>query len=347
MSVNAREEEYEHVEIYEKPALFTDSRIDRLTVPKGFFCYDLRGSDYDPSRPVTIQNSVVVNHAGTILTPEPVPIPQEGFLRLNGKLNFLGESMTLTGFCKEHGINLAPVNQKFHLRPASPDEAGLFFSQNEKDTELGTVGHLRADFGHGGGEFWSTWWPHNEDVLNTPKFKEELQELVDELRKNGPLSNLSAMSTYCRDHSDGKLSNSSGESFGYVTESDHYRYCLRCTPAQGEYNAYLYIYDKRVQEMNELHRLMETEQDLPEMCFSTLPSDGSLICIKHGETGYYRSDWDTGDSIRNRELADYNNKRLGVSKMQEEAMVTKSMCGWKSQEYASKETGLDQTMGGM
>lgn len=37
------------------------------------------------------------------------------------------------------------------LRPASVEEAGLFYSQMEEgeDRSLGTVGHLRMDFGHG------------------------------------------------------------------------------------------------------------------------------------------------------------------------------------------------------
>lgn len=38
MSVNARKETYEHIELFGKPALFTSARIDRLTVPKGFSC---------------------------------------------------------------------------------------------------------------------------------------------------------------------------------------------------------------------------------------------------------------------------------------------------------------------
>jgi hypothetical protein len=79
MRVNAREERYEHVELFGKPALFTNSRIDRSTVPRGFYCYDLRGSDNDPGRLATIESSITVNHAGTILTPEPVSIPKEGF----------------------------------------------------------------------------------------------------------------------------------------------------------------------------------------------------------------------------------------------------------------------------
>lgn len=242
---------------------------------------------------------------------------------------------------------MSAENQRPCLRPASTEEAGLFYSQDAKDAELGTVGHMRVDFGRGGSEFWSTWWPHNEDTLNTPEFKSEFQTFVDELRKTGPLRDLSAMSEYCCGHSDGKLGDGSRGSYGFVAESEHSRYCLRCTPIQGDYNAYLYIYDKRQQEMSQLQKLLDTEQDLPEMCFSTLTSDGSLICVKHGETGYYKSDWDTGDPVKNRELADYNNEKLGVSKLQEEAMVIKSMTGWTSQESASQESGMEQTMGGM
>lgn len=346
MSVNAREERYEHVKLFGNPALFTNSRIDRDTVPKGFSCYDLRGSDRDPGKTVTVENKVAVNHAGAILTPEPVTIPKEGYRRLRGKLNFLGDCMTLSEFCEEYSFDLPPDDRKYILRPASPDEAGLFYSEDEKDAELGTVGHLRADFGHKGKEFWHTWWPHNGDELNTLEFKAELQEFMDELRKNGPLRSLSAMSGYCCDHNVGKLDDGSRGSYGYIAESENYRYCLRCTPIQGDYNVYLYVYDRRVQEMVRLQKLLETERRLPEMCFSVLPSDGSLICVKNGETGYYKSEWDIDDPVKNREIADYNNKKMGVSKAQEEAMVAKSMTGWASEKLASQDTGTEQTMGG-
>lgn len=68
--------------------------------------------------------------------------------------------------------------------------------------------------------------------------------------------------------------------------------------------------------------------ELPETCFATLPGMGDLIILKRGETGYYRSDWDTGDKSKNQELADFLNRRSGITLAQVEAMLIGSMCGF-------------------
>lgn len=74
---------------------------------------------------------------------------------------------------------------KFHIRPARPEEAGLFYTPHpEEDKRLGTVGHVRMDFGRSGNEFWHTWWPRGPEELNSPVFKAELQEVVDTLRES-------------------------------------------------------------------------------------------------------------------------------------------------------------------
>ena len=68
--------------------------------------------------------------------------------------------------------------------------------------------------------------------------------------------------------------------------------------------------------------------DLPESCFATLPGTGDLIILKRGETGYYRSDWETGDKAKNQEIADMHNRKCGITPAQVEAMKVGSMFGF-------------------
>ena len=69
----------------------------------------------------------------------------------------------------------------------------------EEDQRLGCIGHVRMDFGHRGQEFWHTWWPRGPEELNSPEFKAELQEVVDELRTS-VLKDLAGMTKYCWGH---------------------------------------------------------------------------------------------------------------------------------------------------
>ena len=141
------------------------------------------------------------------------------------------------------------VNTPIHIRPASPEEAGLFYSELEEaaDKKLGTVGHVRMDFGSSGKGFHHSWWPHNGDRFNTDEFKGELQEVVDMLRADGPLKDLASMRAFCYRNGGGITQD--GRCFGYIVETEHYRYCLRCTPSPGDYQGYLYCYDLRQQQM--------------------------------------------------------------------------------------------------
>ena len=77
-----------------------------------------------------------------------------------------------------------------------------------------------------------------------------------------------------------------------------------------------------------MKRKLPFRNDLPETCFSVLPSSGQLIIIRCGEHGYYPSEWDTGSREENREIASSHNARRGITDIQEAAMLAGSMFGW-------------------
>ena len=129
----------------------------------------------------------------------------------------------------------------FALRPASIEEAGLFYSNDEQDEALGTVGHLRLDFGHGFLPLRSTCYPHNDDQFDTLEFKMLLREFLEAMQENGPLASLSSMEAYCQKH--GGAIAEDGQTYGYIWETERYRFCLRCTPSPFEYQGHLYCYD--------------------------------------------------------------------------------------------------------
>lgn len=94
--------EYDVVELFGITALFINGRFSRENVPEGLYCYDLRGSDYDPGDPATVEHHVLVNHAGTILTAKPIEIPAQGYLPLGEGLNFITDVMTINEFRKKY-----------------------------------------------------------------------------------------------------------------------------------------------------------------------------------------------------------------------------------------------------
>ena len=99
----ANDEQYQEIELFDKPGLFSNGRIVRDNLPEGVYCYDLRGSDYDPGEPVCVEEQVVVNHAGSVLLIEPLELAEDGRLMLTEEegLNFVGGFSTLTQFLQE------------------------------------------------------------------------------------------------------------------------------------------------------------------------------------------------------------------------------------------------------
>ena len=119
---------------------------------------------------------------------------------------------------------------------------------------------------------------------------------------------------------------------------------IRITFSDGEVKDRVcrYIDDSHVEVGDDLYHICEFAErmeqcgatfiplrsDLPEVCYSILPSTGDVIIIKHSESGYYRCEYSTEDKAFNREFANDRNANLGVSKAQIEAMLAGSMYGW-------------------
>ena len=74
MTVDAREERFELVEVLGHPMLFTCLRVDRSTVPNGLYLYEVRNDDDQCGLPVEIGRWVMVNHWGTLLSTVPIAL---------------------------------------------------------------------------------------------------------------------------------------------------------------------------------------------------------------------------------------------------------------------------------
>ncbi len=147
--------------------------------------------------------------------------------------------------------------QNLRWKPLTQEKLDWVYSDSKADPERGCVGHLRGDFGHRGNEFWTSWFDH-QPVLKNEAFRNELQDVVNGLRrKGGLLENFQGMNRQCRK---GLVYD---DSFSFQAETGNYMYCLRCTPRRGDYNFYLYAYDKNAQRKFE-QTLHKPEKSLPD-----------------------------------------------------------------------------------
>ena len=313
MAVNIFTDPMQHAKLLGKPVLTTNEPIPRETVPDGWYCYDMQGTDRDPAAHAALVDYAVFNHSGAVLSPAPLKQSSTSSMRIGKRDYHLhGEEMALEAFCEVYGLDFPDNPIKFEMRPASPDEAGIFYALTpDEDEKLGAIGHVRIDFGHRGREFWSTWWPRGPEELNSAEFKGELDQVVNQLRR-GVLQDLSSMRRWCYGHG-GEISGGSSQNYGYVVDTEHYRYCLRCNPVDGDYQAYLTCFDQRVQQMG----LMEKgRQALQNAADPGRPHEYRWYVIENINGGGDRIDHELPleEAIRLYAGLDCADKRIGVTK---------------------------------
>lgn len=134
---------------------------------------------------------------------------------------------------------MARKKYSFTVMAGTPGIAALYYSDSEAENRC--IGHLRGDFGSGGSEFWTTWFPHAAADRNDRPFKDEFSSLVQALRRN-VLKNRVAMSKYLREHEALLLESGVMTRQGYMVVTEQYEYYIRCQSQPGDYNFYIYAY---------------------------------------------------------------------------------------------------------
>ena len=91
------------------------------------------------------------------------------------------------------------------IRSMLPEEQKYTYTQSTQiAAQTGCIGHLRADLGSGEA-FFSSWEDHGGDE-KTQAFKDELDSVINTLRK-GILKSRSELSKYCYSHPEAGFGN--------------------------------------------------------------------------------------------------------------------------------------------
>ena len=272
MSYDAKKVTYQDVTILDRPALFTECRLDKSTVPEGLYRYELRHGDEDWGDPVTLSRSIMVSYYGIVLTREPFQLPVEGRIPLESdSLSFKdGGCRTLAEFQRKYPVSKKDVIDFFVANDDSLHN--FYFSHGEtQDKAMGCVGHLRGDFGNGK-QFFTTWWPHQNDQLNTQAFKADIDRTVNWLREqpDSPLHDFDTMKRFCgRFERSCAIKGTMLPSYAFMAKTKRYVYMIRCTPVKGDYQFYIYCYQRKLfekarGEQQKNDRLPEKKRAEPE-----------------------------------------------------------------------------------
>lgn len=75
--------------------------------------------------------------------------------------------------------------------------------------------------------------------------------------------------------------------------------------------------------------VISLRSSLPEHCYIYLPTTREIGIVKKGESGYYRSDITLAYDEDGKQFVEELNKKCGITKAQEAAMLAGSMFGWQ------------------
>lgn len=138
---------------------------------------------------------------------------------------------------------------KMSIRVLLPEERNYTYTQSQQLLmQTGCIGHLRGDMDSNGTGFFTSWDDHNNQK-NNDELKAEFNNVVDALRFDerfgGLLKNRSSLAAYCHANPDSAFTGDYSEKFGFRADTEKYSYMIRCNPEKGEYNFYIYAYERQ------------------------------------------------------------------------------------------------------
>lgn len=185
------------------------------------------------------------------------------------------------------------------IQVLKPEERNYTYSQSQQiSMQTGNIGHLRADMDTNGEGFFPSWDDFRKD-LKTQEFKEEFDEVINELRspEGGIFRNRTALAKFCYSHPDSSFENGNNE-YGIRVDSNEYAYLFRLNPNKGEYNIYCYPYRK-----DWLNQHLEKAQRGIRFIDSHY---NELFRIKDGEKIIVTSAWGDKSELTCRYIDDYH-----------------------------------------
>ena len=245
MRESVKELDFEKAELLGRSVLFSGCRVKPDSVPKGLRLYEIRHEDTDDMAPCQIAGSVAANFYGSVLTSCPIQLPADGCLDLlRGDFGYADCEMTIKEYLSECPPEDADIME---LSTFQDGTQSLFFSGSAKDDRKNRcIGHLRGDFGDCGEGFHTSWRATANRSLNTEAFKADLARVVTWLEEDSsPLRSFHMMELFCARRECARLPAEHPAAYGFGVDTKAYQYKLRCVPHRGEYNFYLYCYQRK------------------------------------------------------------------------------------------------------
>ena len=193
---------------------------------------------------------------------------------------------------ERNGNKYEPIMENtYQLESASADEKEFVY-MNREHSERGCIGRLRGDFGSSGDRFYSTWEDESRE-LKTDDFRTELDEVVNHFRLNSDmpvLKSRSDMARVCYEQESYTIDNAWTDMYVFKVQTEKHTHYLRCCPAQGDYNFYLYSYNtEKLQQYKDVKYVEQTYGDITADKF--FKTDAGVTEV------YYNPDADAGGQL--------------------------------------------------